>query len=76
MSDAVQTTIGQGIVDLGQIDRLMDMGLLVTRSEFIHTAIRTSPEQYRKEVVQAGFNTSFAIATHILNAYGLEDVVA
>ena len=54
----------------------MDVCLFAARSEFIRTAIRTSPEQYREEVVQAGFKKCFTIGTHILNVYDLEDVVA
>ena len=76
MSEAERITIGVGIVDLGQIDRLVDKGLFATRSEFIRAAIRTYLEQYREEVVQAGFKKSFTIGVHILNAHDLEDIVA
>jgi len=76
MSEAERITIGVGIVDLGQIDRLVDKGLFATRSEFIRAAIRIYLEQYREEVVQAGFKKSFTIGTHILNAHDLEDIVA
>lgn len=76
MSEAERITIGVGIVDLGQIDRLVDKGLFATRSEFIRAAIRIYLEQYREEVVHAGFKKSFTIGTHILNAHDLEDIVA
>ena len=76
MSEAERITIGVGIVDLGQIDRLVDKGLFTTRSEFIRAAIRIYLEQYREEVVQAGFKKTFTIGTHILNAHDLEDIVA
>ena len=76
MSEIERITTGAGIVDLGQIDRLVDNGLFATRSEFIRTAIRTYLEQYREEVVQAGFKKSFTIGVHILNAHDLEDIVA
>ncbi|MFC2078963.1 ribbon-helix-helix protein, CopG family [Candidatus Bipolaricaulota bacterium] len=76
MSDAERITIGVGIVDLGQIDRLVDKGLFATRSEFIRAAIRIYLEQYREEVVQAGFKKSFTIGTHVLNAHDLEDIAA
>ena len=61
---------------MGPIDRLVDKDLFATRSEFIHATIRTYLEQYREEVVQAGFKKSFTIGTHILKAYDLEDAVA
>ena len=76
MSEIERITTGVGIVDLGQIDRLVDKDLFATRSEFIRTAIRTYLEQYREELVQAGFKKSFTIGVHILNAHDLEDVVA
>ena len=41
MSEIERITTGAGIVDLGQIDRLVDKGLFATRSEFIRAAIRT-----------------------------------
>ncbi|MCK5584700.1 ribbon-helix-helix protein, CopG family, partial [Candidatus Bipolaricaulota bacterium] len=58
MSEIERITTGVGIVDLGQIDRLVDKDLFATRSEFIRTAIRTYLEQYREELVQAGFKKS------------------
>ena len=76
MSETERVTIGVGIVDLGQIDRLVDKGLFATRSEFIRAAVRTYLEKYREEVVQAGFKKSFTIGTHILDAHDLEDIAA
>lgn len=74
MSETERITIGVGIVDLGQIDRLVDKGLFATRSEFIRAAIRAYLKQYREDVVQAGFKKSFTLGAQIINAHDLEDI--
>jgi hypothetical protein len=76
MSDAERITLGIGVVDLGQIDRLIDKGLFATRSEFIRAAIRAYLEPYREDVVQGGFKKTYTLGVHVLGANDLEDFVA
>ncbi len=73
MSESERITIGLGVVDLGQIDRLIDKGLFATRSEFIRAAVRSHLGQYRDDVVQTGFKKSFVIGVMRLDAHDLED---
>ncbi len=72
MGDAERISLGVGIVDLGQIDRLVDKGLFATRSEFIRAAIRAYLERYHDEVVQSGFKKSFVLGGEVLSAQDLE----
>ena len=72
MGDAERISLGVGIVDLGQIDRLVDKGLFATRSEFIRAAIRAYLERYHDEVVQSGFKKSFVLGGEVLAAEDLE----
>ena len=76
MSDAERITVGIGIVDLGQIDRLVDKGLFATRSEFIRAAIRAYLVQYREDVVRAGLRKTYTLGAQRIDASDLEDLVA
>jgi len=76
VSDAERITIGVGVVDLGQIDRLVDKGLFATRSEFIRAAIRTYLAQYREDVVRAGLRKAYTLGAQVIHASDLEDIAA